>query len=134
MQSIVLKQHTNTLPMMHPSNRLGKHLPNLQHLQLRTLALVLLLRHRVRYNNLIQRALIDPLAGIAREDTVRDERIDGVRARLLQQLRGAGDGVRGVRQIVHEYRRPVRHVPDEEQGSALAVVSLRWSPLLFDMI
>jgi hypothetical protein len=51
--SIILEQHTNTLPMMHPSNRLREHIAHLQHLQLLAPLQVLLLRDTVGDDYLI---------------------------------------------------------------------------------
>ena len=53
MPSIILKQNTNTLPMMHPSNRLSKNIPHLQHLQLLTSREMLLLGDGVRDDDFV---------------------------------------------------------------------------------
>ena len=79
--------------MMHPPNSLSKHITNLQHLQLRTMLQVLLLRHTVRHDHFVQTAGVDSVDSISTEDSVRDESIDDLSAALLEQLSGAGDRV-----------------------------------------
>ena len=97
---------------MHTSNRLGEHLPHLQHLQLSTLLQVLLLWDGIGHHDLVQRGLVDALASVAGEDAVGDESVDGVGAGFLEEFGGAGDGVGCICQIVDEYGGPVGDVAD----------------------
>lgn len=117
---------------MHPPYRLRKYIAHLQDLQLRTPRLMLRLIHRIRDNYLIQRTGINPLNRIAAENAVRNQRIHLRRALLLQQLRGARNGVGGIGQVVDEDGGAVRDVPDEHHGGVLAVGDLCWAPLFVD--
>lgn len=108
--SIVLKQHTDALAMMHPSNGLGEDLPDFQHLYLAStsqafhLADVLLLGHRVRDDDLVQIARVNAFDRITGEDAVSYQRDNSRGAALFEQLGSAGDGVGCVGQIVDEDR------------------------------
>lgn len=130
LRSIILKQNTNTLPMMHPPNRLGKHGAHLQNLQLRTTEHMFVLGDRVRRDDFIQTRGVDALDGVAGEDAVRHEREDGVRAFLLEQFGRPRDRVRGIGQVVDEDRGAVLDGADEEHGGVLAVVDGGWTTFL----
>jgi len=82
--------------MMHPPNSLSKHIPNFQNLKLLTPRKMLLLRHTVRHNHLVQTTGINAVNRVAREDSVRYEGVDARSAGLFHELGGAGDGVAGV--------------------------------------
>lgn len=118
--SVILEKHTDTLPMMYPANCLCKHLPHLQHLQFLAPLKVLVLRHRVRHDHFVQVRGVDPLDGIARENAVRDQSVNGSRARFLEQFGGAGDGVGGVGQIIDKNCASVGHGADEKESGGLA--------------
>lgn len=132
--SVILEQHTDTFPIMHPPNRLRKHAPNIQHLQLRTPFLMFLLRHTVRHDHLIQRAGIDPLDCIARKHAVGQQRVDFRGALLLEECGGAGDGVGGVGEVVDEDGEARGDVADEHHGGVLAVGDFRGAAFLGGML
>ena len=77
-------------------------MPNIEHLELRALLFMLLLRHAVGHNDLVKGARIDTLNGISTENPVCDESVDFCRALLLEQLCGASDSIRCVREVIDE--------------------------------
>jgi hypothetical protein len=85
---------------------------------------VLALIYSVGHNDLVQCASVDTVDGVAAQDAVGDERVHLRRAFLLQQLRRAGDGVGGVREIVDKDSGAVRDVSDQHHGRVLPVVDL----------
>lgn len=91
--SVILEQHADTLPIMHPPNRLSEDAPDIQNLQFRTPPLMLFLRHAVRHDDLIQCAGIDPLDCIAGQYAMGQQGEHFRRALLLEELGGPGDGV-----------------------------------------
>jgi len=65
---------------------------------------------------------------------MRNERVDCMRALLLQEFGGARDGVGGIGQVVDEDGGSVGDVSDEEHGGVLAVVEGCWTAFLSDRI
>lgn len=115
---------------MDSTDSLGENVADLQDFQLGAGGQVLLLRHGVGRDDLVEGAGVDALDGVAGEDAVGDERVDGLRAFLLEELGGAGDGVGGVCQVVDEDGRAVAHFSDEQHAGVLAVVDLGGATLL----
>lgn len=95
--------------MMHPSDRLGEHRPNLEDFQLLAPGEMLLLWDTIRNNHFVQSTRVDPVHGIAGEDTVCDDCIDTRGAVLLEQLGRTGNGVGCICQIVYENSATVRY-------------------------
>lgn len=91
---------------------------------------MLLLRHTIRRDDLIQTRSIDALDGVAGEDAVRDEREDSVGAFFFQEFGGAGYRVGGVGEVVDEDCGAVGDGADEEHGCVLAVVDGGWATFL----
>jgi hypothetical protein len=118
------KPHAGT--MAH----LSKDVADLEDLQLGTPLLVLRLVDRVGYDDLVKRAGVDAINGIAAQDAVRDERVHLGSALLLQQLGGTCDGVGGVGQIVDENGGAVCNVTDQHHGRILPVADLGRAALL----
>lgn len=109
---------------------LGKHVANLEDLQLGASRLVLGLVDRVGHYNLVQCTGVDAIDGISTENTVGDERIHLGRSFLLDELGCTGDGVRRVCQIVDQDGSTVCHVTNEHHGGILPVADLRGPALL----
>lgn len=128
--SVILEQHANALPVMHPPNGFREHTPDLQHLELGTQPHMLVLRHTVGDDDFVEVGAVDALAGIAGEDAVGDEGVDAAGAGFLEQLGGAGDGVGGVCEIVDEDGGAVDYGADEEEGCGLAGGGLGWATFL----
>jgi hypothetical protein len=116
--------------VVHPADGFGEHVANLQDLELGARCQVLLLRDGIGGDDLVDGAGIDALDGIAREHTVRDERIHGLGTFLLQELSGACDGVRGISQVIDEDGGTTAHFTDEQHGGVLTIRNLRRAAFL----
>jgi hypothetical protein len=128
----VVEQHANALAVVDTANRLGEHIAYFKHFQFRASGLVVSLVDRVGHYDFVQGAGVDAIDCIAAENAVRDERKHLCRAFLLQQLRRARDGIRGVRKIVDEDSGAICDVSDQHHGCILSVVDLCRTSLLVD--
>jgi len=93
---------------------------------------MLLLRHRVGHDDLVQSTVVDTINGISTQNAVGDECNHLCSTLLLQELRRASDGVRCIGQIVNEDSRALGHVSDQHHCSVLAVADLCGAALLVD--
>jgi hypothetical protein len=116
--------------VVHPANGLGEHVANLQNLEFRARLQVLLLRDGVGGDDLVNRAGIDALDGVAREHAVCDECIHSLGAFLLEKLGRACDGVRGISQVIDEDGGAAAHFTDKQHGGVLTIRNLRWAAFL----
>lgn len=89
--SIILEQNANALAVMHSPDSLRKHVTDLQHLQFLAPRQVLILRHAVCHNDLIQTAGVDPIHGIARKHSMCYQGVDARGARLFDEFCSACD-------------------------------------------
>lgn len=62
------------------------------------------------------------------------ESVDRSGSLLLQELRRPGDGVRGIRQIIHENARTLLYIADEHHGGVLPVRDLGRAALLHRIV
>ena len=108
------KQKTHTLAVMRPPARLGDGGRDVDGPQLLTAFLLVVMRHRIRHHQLAEFALLDHLAGVAREDRVRDDGDHLLRVVCLQRLRRFGESAAGIRHVIHKDRDFVRDVADED--------------------
>lgn len=82
---------------------------------------MLVLGNAIRYNNLVQWRSIDPIDGISAENTVGEKCVDFGRALFLQKLRGSGDCVGSIGQVIDENGYPVCNISYEHHGGILPV-------------
>lgn len=87
-----------------------------QRLQLGTHALVVVLRDRVGDDDLVNGRGVDARNGVATQDAVSEQGVDGGGPLLLKELRGAGDGVARVDEVIDEDAYPVLDVADEHHA------------------
>lgn len=83
-----IKQIRDALAIVRAADRLCQDVRDVEHLDLVAPRDVLLLRERVRHDDLLQRGLCDLLERVGGQDPVRDERDDAGRAGLLEVLGG----------------------------------------------
>lgn len=129
----MLKQHTDTLTMMHPPNGLRKDLMNWEYAQFWTHSLMFLLWDRVCANNAIDRRGVDPVYGVAREHTVGNEGVDLCRATFtLEKFRCASDRVGGVGHVIDENGDFASNIAHEHHCCVLPFRNAGWAALLID--
>jgi hypothetical protein len=102
----------------------------IQVLQLGAQAHVLVLRHRVGHDHLIDGRSVDAGNGIAAEDAVREQGVDGSGALLLKELGGPGDGVAGVDKIVNKDADAVLDVSNKHHAGVALLAVLGRAALL----
>jgi hypothetical protein len=122
--SVILEEHADTFTVVHPANRFGEHVANLQDLELGARLEVLLLGHGVGGDDFVDGAGVDALDGIAREYAVSDECIHGLGTFLLQELGGACDGVGGIGQVIDEDGGAATDFTDEQHCGVLTIRDL----------
>jgi len=91
---------------------------------------VLVLRNRIGDDNLVDGRSFDTVDGIAAKHAVRDERINGGRALLLEQLGRTRDSVARVDQVVDQDAHAARDVADQHHAGILPVRDLGRAALL----
>lgn len=128
--SVILEEHADTFTVVHPADSFGKHVTNLQDLKLRACLQVLLLRHGVGGDDLVDGTSIDAFDGVAREHTVGDERVHGLGAFLLEELGCACDGVGGIGQVIDENCGATAHFTNKQHRGILTIRNLRWAAFL----
>jgi hypothetical protein len=116
--------------VVHPADRFGEHVANLQDLEFGAGLQVLLLGHGVGGDDLVDGAGVDALDRVAGENTVCDERVHSLRAFLLQELGGACDGVGGIGQVIDEDGGAATDFTDEQHCGVLAIRDLRGAAFL----
>jgi len=93
---------------------------------------VLLLRYRVGYNDLVKRTSIDAVNSIAAQNAMGNEGNDPGCALLLQKLCGAGNGIRGIRQVIHQDGCAVPDISNQHHRGVLSVADLCRAALFVD--
>jgi len=93
---------------------------------------VVLLRHRVGYNDLVQRTRVDAIDGVSAQNAVGDQCNHLRRTLLFKQFGRAGDRVGRVGQIVDEDGSALGYIADKHHGRILAVIDLRGAALFMD--
>ena len=132
--SAVLEKHANALTVVYTADSLGKDRRNVENLQLRAEPAMLLLRHRVRHNNLVQGRGIDTRNGIAAEDTVGDESVHFGGTLALEEFRSSGDGVGGIDQVVNKDTDPISDITDEHHAGIAVLVELNRTAFLEESV
>lgn len=128
--SIILKQNTNALPMMHAPNRLGEDIANLEHFQLLASRQVLILRHAVGHHHFVQATGVNSVDRVTGEDPMRHQRIDARGTGFFYEFSCTSDSVACVGEIIDQDRAAIRHRADEQECGVLTVGELRWSSFL----
>lgn len=109
-----VEQFRHALPVVTASDDFGEHDTDVNYLYFRTLCHVLLLRERVRHDQLLQRAGCDGRQRVAAQYPVRDEPEDSGCACLREVRRGETQRSARVGHVVHENGDFVFDVADED--------------------
>ena len=85
---------------------------------------MVVLGHGVGDDHLVDGRGLDAADGIATEDAMAQESVDGGGTFVLEELGGPRDGVSSVQKIIHQDAHAVGHVSDEHHGSILTIGDL----------
>ncbi len=116
------------MPVIHA--HLSKVGANFQHFQFRAPSLVLMLRHTIGDDDLVQSAGIDAFNGVTAEHTMREKRVDFCGALFLQQLGRTCNGIGGIGKVIHQDGRSVGYITNEHHDGILPVSDARGAALL----
>jgi hypothetical protein len=112
----MLEEVRDTLAIMSSPTSLGKRRRNIDRFQLGTEPLLLSMRHRIGHDNLAQFTVVDDLNGLAREDTMRNNRNDFFGVVLFECLGGFGKRAAGIGHVVNENGNLVGYVTDKNHA------------------
>jgi hypothetical protein len=116
------------IPVVHA--HLSKVCADIQNFQFRTAPLVLMLRHAIGDDNLVQGAGIDAFDGVTAEHTMREKCVDFRGTLFLQQLGRTCNGIGGIGKVVYQDGRSVGYIANEHHDGILPVGDARGAAFL----
>ena len=111
------EQKAHTLPVMRPPTRLCKRGANINSLKPLPTLLLLLMRYRIRHYQLAQRALLERLNRIPRQDAVRDNGNHFLSVMSHERVDSFHQRAAGIGHIVYEDGSLAFDVADEDHAA-----------------
>ena len=122
---LVVEEDADGFTVVDTTNGLGEDGGDIQDLEPGSQRnLVVGLGHRVGDDHLVDGRGLDAADGIATEDAMAQESVDGGSTFVLEKLGGPSDGVSGIQKIIHQDAHTVGHVSDEHHGGILTIGNL----------
>lgn len=132
MHLVVIKQDADGFTMVDAPDRLGKDGRDIQNIQLGSKKrLVLVLRHRVGHNHLVDGRCLYAVDSVTAEDAVGQKGVDLGRTLLFAELGSACNGVARIEKVVDENADAVPHITHQHHACVLPVRDLSRAAFLF---